>query len=279
MAEENSWSRELCDLARGAAGGFLFGIPLLYTMEVWWIGTSAPPARSLAALGLTAAVVYGLTLINGFRQEKGIPPVRESLSDTIQALALGFLCASAVLVLLGEVTLESGFGEFVGKAVYEGLPFAFGVALANAQTQPVDNDRLEEIDLKYPVLADLTAAFTGSVFSAFNVAPTDEVTMISAQMTPPWLVAVVAGSLVISYLIVFVAGFGDQKRRLKSDLWLQQPAVETLLCYLVALASSAGLLWYFGRLDFQDPPGLWLTQVIVLGLPSTVGGAAGRLFL
>lgn len=280
MAKESTWSQEICDLARGAAGGFLFGIPLLYTMEVWWIGTSAPPLRSLVALALTTAVVYGLTMLNGFRgEQKGIPPLRESLSDTVQALALGFLCASSVLVMLREVTLDSGFGEFVGKAVFEGLPFAFGVALADAQTQPVDNEALDEVDREHPVLADLTAAFTGSVFFAFNVAPTDEVSMISAQMTPTFLGVVAMGSLAISYLIVFVAGFGDQKKRKSSDLWLQQPAVETLLCYLVALISSAGLLWYFGRLDGADPAGLWLTRVVVLGLPATVGGAAGRLLL
>ncbi len=277
---EHTWHKEVCDLARGAAGGFLFGIPLLYTMEVWWIGSSAHPAQALVALAVAAIVVYGLTMLNGFRgEDKGIPPIRESLSDTVQALALGFLCASAVLLVLQEVTWQTPFSEFVGKAVFEGLPFAFGVALADAQTQPVDNQALEEVEHKHPVLADLTASFTGSVFVAFSIAPTDEVPMLSAPMTPFALGVVVATSLLVSYLIVFVAGFGDQKKRKSSDLILQQPAVETALCYLVSLIAAGGLLLYFGRLDGHDPFTLWITQIVVLGLPATVGGAAGRLFL
>lgn len=103
--------------------------------------------------------------------------------------------------------------------------------------------------------------------------------MLSAPMTPVSLATLVMGSLVVSYLIVFVAGFGDQRnRRSRKGFW-QQPLPETLLCYLVALVAAAGLLVYFGRLDSGDPWNAWATQIIVLGLPATVGGAAGRLLL
>lgn len=280
MSGEHTWSKEACDLARGVAGGFLFGIPLLYTMEVWWFGSSAHPAQALVALALTAVVVYGLTMVNGFRNDQSIPPIRKSLGDTVEALALGFVCASSVLLLLREVDLQTTpFSEFVGKAVFEGLPFAFGVALADAQTQVVENPALEKVEQKHPVLADLTAAFTGAVFFAFSIAPTDEVPMLSSPMTPASLALLVLGSLLVSYLIVFIAGFGDQKGRKSSPHFWQQPLPETLLCYGVALVAAAGLLVFFGRLGAGDPPSTWATQIIVLGLPAAVGGAAGRLFL
>ena len=55
------WQRELQDILRGAAGGFLFGIPLLYTVEVWSIGSATQPSRLLIALGVTFIVVLLLT--------------------------------------------------------------------------------------------------------------------------------------------------------------------------------------------------------------------------
>ncbi|HAG80715.1 MAG TPA: TIGR02587 family membrane protein, partial [Cyanobacteria bacterium UBA12227] len=53
----NIWTSELLELIRGASGGFLFGIPLLYTMEVWWIGSLSQPHMLLVAIGITFFVV------------------------------------------------------------------------------------------------------------------------------------------------------------------------------------------------------------------------------
>ncbi|MDQ3135846.1 MAG: TIGR02587 family membrane protein, partial [Acidobacteriota bacterium] len=33
--------KSLQEYARGVAGGLLFSLPLLYTMEVWWMGVVA----------------------------------------------------------------------------------------------------------------------------------------------------------------------------------------------------------------------------------------------
>ena len=46
----NGWAEELNEVVRGASGGMLFGIPLLYTMEVWWIGSFTSPIRMLSVL-------------------------------------------------------------------------------------------------------------------------------------------------------------------------------------------------------------------------------------
>ncbi len=37
--DAGGWKREYSELARAFSGAFLFGITLLYTMELWWIGT------------------------------------------------------------------------------------------------------------------------------------------------------------------------------------------------------------------------------------------------
>jgi uncharacterized membrane protein len=58
---------------------------------------------------------------------------------------------------------------------------------------------------------------------------------------------------------------------------LQHPVTETAVCYLIALATAAVMLWFFQRFDAGAPWQQTLSHVIVLGLPASVGGAAGRL--
>jgi uncharacterized membrane protein len=50
--QKNVWMTEINDIIRGACGGFLFGIPLLYTMEVWWIGSLVKPQLMMLAIAL-----------------------------------------------------------------------------------------------------------------------------------------------------------------------------------------------------------------------------------
>jgi uncharacterized membrane protein len=39
------------------------------------------------------------------------------------------------------------------------------------------------------------------------------------------------------------------------------------------------MLWFFQKLTFSDPWNVWLEYTLLLGLPATIGGAAGRLAL
>lgn len=55
---QTAWKREINDLIRGTSGGFLFGIPLVYTMEVWWIGSYTQPPLMLAVLGATLSLFF-----------------------------------------------------------------------------------------------------------------------------------------------------------------------------------------------------------------------------
>jgi uncharacterized membrane protein len=51
------------------------------------------------------------------------------------------------------------------------------------------------------------------------------------------------------------------------------------MSYLVSLVAAVIMLWFFERLTLSDPWTMWLEQTLVLGLPATIGGAAGRLAL
>ena len=129
-----SWGETGDALARAVAGGMLFGIPLLYTMEVWWIGTQSEPPAILAALLVSAVPVYALNRTAGFRRTADVRTV-DALADTVEALAVSLLSATLVLLVLREISLDAGALEAVGKVVYEAVPFAVGVSLARHYLQ------------------------------------------------------------------------------------------------------------------------------------------------
>ncbi|MCF4966460.1 TIGR02587 family membrane protein [Nostoc sp. CMAA1605] len=281
--KHNSFKSELNDIVRGACGGFLFGIPLLYTMEVWWVGSLVKAQLMMSAIALMFVVVFLLNKTEGFRKIQRRKRPYESITDTIEAIAIGIICSALMLILLREITIATSLKEAIGKIIFESVPFTFGVALANQflgesnNNQESSHNNHQKPSNLNATFADLGATLIGATVIAFNIAPTDEVTMIVAAVSAPWLLAIMAASLVISYAIVFQAGFSDQQKRKQQKGIFQRPLSETVISYLVSLIASAFMLWFFHKLSFSNPWSMWLENTLILGLPATIGGAAGRL--
>lgn len=286
----NIWFAELQDLITGASGGFLFGVPLLYTVEVWSIGASADAPMLLAVLSTTFIVVWLLTQTEGFRRTLTLHPI-EAVMESIEALSLGLICAAIALVLLRRITLETPLSETLGKLVFEGVPFSLGVTLARStlgrSPRRSDNRRqvLPSSQFSSPnvfnvrdTLIDLDATLLGAVIIAFSIAPTEEIPLISASVPSLWLLLIIMASMMLSYGIVFASGFTDRHEREQRGLLLS-PVTETLVAYLVALIASMIMLIFFQQLSGQTPWQEWLSDTIVLGLPATIGGAAGRILI
>lgn len=286
----HSWSNQLNDMIRGASGGFLFGIPLLYTMEVWWIGSQTSPPLMLVILAITFVVVLLLNHTEGFRKIQS-KQFFDTVMDSFEALAIGIVSATCILFVLGEITQETPLNEALGKLILESVPFSLGAALAGAflsgdrwsSSNNQDSDQQGNRNNQgnksnfNATLADIGGTLMGAMIIAFNIAPTDEIPMLNAAIAPPRLLAIIAVSLVISYGIVFQAGFTTQKQRRQQKGIFQRPISETVMSYLVSLVASAFMLFFFHRLSLDDPWTLWLSQTLILGLPATIGGAAGRL--
>jgi putative integral membrane protein (TIGR02587 family) len=281
MRSENPWVAEGTDVIRAVSGGLLFGIPLLYTMEVWWVGTYTEPNRVLGVLLLTFLPVFFLNRTSGFRSTKDVR-FGDAAMDSIETVAIGLLTSAALLMLLKQISLSTPLNEAVGKVAFEAMPFGIGIALAHhflrrGRTEGDDESDDAPRDPLHATLADIGATVIGSIFVAFNIAPTDEVPMIANALGPYSLIALMLVSLAVSFCIVFLAGFSDQERRHAQRGIFQHPTSETVVCYLVALVSAAVMLWYFQRLEAGAPWQETLSHIIVLGLPASVGGAAGRL--
>lgn len=287
-----SWSNQFDDMIRGASGGFLFGIPLLYTMEVWWIGSQTPPPVMLAILAATFAVVFLLNRTEGFRKTQSMHFL-DTFMDSVEVLAIGIICATFMLFLLGEIRVGTPLEEALGKLILESVPFALGATLSRtflsgdrwSSTNSEDSDNKGKQKKKADkqeinaTLADIGATLIGATIIAFNIAPTDEIPMLNASASPLWLLAILVASLIISYGIVFQAGFTTQKKRRQQQGIFQRPISETVASYLVSLFAAAFMLFFFNRLTIDDPWTLWLSHTVLLGLPASIGGAAGRIAL
>ena len=287
------WTAELRAILRGAAGSFLFGIPLLYTVEVWAIGSSTDSLRLLSVQAVTFVVALLLTQIEGFRRSLSIHPL-ETVLESIEALGIGIICAAIALCLLRRITLETPLSEALGKLIFEGVPFSLGVTLArstldrrrSAQRRTLDTDPLlplANVGLGNTVgnalgdaLVDIDATIIGAIVIAFSIAPTEEIAIIASGLPSLWLLLIMAASLLVSYIIVFASGFTDRSQRAQRGLLLS-PLTETLVAYVVVLAASTLMLVFFQQLSSSDPWQEWLGDIIVLGLPASVGGAAGRI--
>lgn len=273
---------------RAISGGLLFGVPLLYTMEVWWLGSHTAPSQMLLTLALLFTALVGLNASAGFRSTRDLSLV-EAAEDALVALAVGMVTTAFVLAALRQITLHTPATSALGSVVNECIPFCLGVGVARFLLQgdpgmAEDEAQLRATGTKRPTdeeplrgsLADLAATAVGAAFIGLSIAPTDEVPMLSSAMGPAWLVFLVFATLAISYIVVFVAGFSGQDRRRRHRGVFDRPLTETLITYLVALAVAAVLLLLFQR---GGPPDDLLARVVVLGLPASIGGAVGRLAL
>jgi putative integral membrane protein (TIGR02587 family) len=282
------WIEEFKAILRGAAGSFLFGIPLLYTVEVWAIGSSTDSLRLLAVQAVTFVVVLLLTQIEGFRRSLTIQPL-ETVLESIESLGIGIFCAAIALLLLRRITLATPLSEALGKLIFEGVPFSLGVTLARSTLErrrsgqrrapELPSDELAPATASFrDTLVDIDATLIGAIVIAFSIAPTEEIPIIASALPPLWLLLIMAASLLISYIIVFASGFTDRRERARRGL-LISPLAETLAAYGVVLMASAFMLMFFQQLTGHDPWQEWLGNIIVLGLPASVGGAAGRILV
>ena len=284
---KNGWQEEIQEIISGASGGFLFGIPLLYTMEVWFIGSDIEPPILLSSLAVTFTIVLMLNQIEGFRPEKNLT-ILENIAETIETLAIGITCAALMLIVLQEINGQTSLSEALGKIVFEAIPFSVGVAFSrsllsrDAETDSDNNNQSVQSSKQQAIVwkdtvADLIAAMIGSLFVAFSIAPTDEIDMLASSASSGWLLIMMLASLLISYGIVFASKITNYQNRLKQSGIFQSPKSETIMSYLVSLLTGILIMWFFHKLTFSDPWFMWLRHGIVLGLPACIGGAAGRL--
>lgn len=225
--------------------------------------------------------MLGLAHISGFRDEREGHGIAKDLEQAVQALAVGAIGSLVMLLALDRLGPEDPADRWFRLIALQAVPLSFGAALGNAflrdRGSRLGDGNGAETSPWRALGADVAATAFGAFFLSFNIAPTEEVQLLATHASAAHLIALIALSLVIGYAIVFEAEFVGIARRRSQPGPFQRPVTETALSYCVSLLVAGGTLLVLGRLDLSDPLRDIVAQIIVLGLPATIGGAAGRL--
>jgi putative integral membrane protein (TIGR02587 family) len=264
----------LIGTARAFGGAIVFALPLLMTMEMWSHGSTMPPNRLAILMLVFVPVLIGLSRISGFEPTLAW---RHDAVDAMVAYAVGFVASAVVLGLIGVIRSTDSLHEVVGKLAVQAVPASIGALLARSQlTRAGDEDPAKKPGIGYRWVLFLMAV--GSLFLAFNIAPTEEMVVIAQQMSTLHVIALALTSIVVMHAFVFSLDFqgqpGHSEHTHPAGLFLRF----TIPGYALALAVSAFTLWTFGRFDGTGASAVF-GSVIVLGFPSALGAAAARLIL
>jgi putative integral membrane protein (TIGR02587 family) len=257
------------------AGGLLFSLPLLYTMEVWQSAFTMPPERQLLY------VVLALVLLLGYNRYAGLHPDSswaEVAIDSIEEMGIALLLSALVLLLIGRIGPEQDGREILGRIVVEAVTVAIGVSVGTAQLGGDD-----DMDLgmkgkdRITFWGQLTLAVCGAVLFAANVAPTEEIVMIGIELPGYQLALLGLSTMALGTLILFYSDFRGSRTSVRVQ-GLPGVVRGAVITYAVGLVASVIILWLFGRFDGLGT-GPILGQTVALAVASTLGASAGRLLL
>ncbi|RYG37205.1 DUF2391 family protein [bacterium] len=270
MADRPSVKESLKEYSRGIAGGLLFSLPVLYTMEVWAHGILASPER--LALGLVAT--FGLLcLYNAYAGLREDHSKAEILVDSVEELGLGLALSAAILVLLGRIGPDSTFIQALGLVVTQGCTTAIGVSVGTAQLggdTPQRDDR--------PTLpSQIAISLCGAVLIAANVAPTEEILLLGVESSPLHSFVMLIACLALAMFALRMAEVRGH-RDFEDCSAIPRMIMGPVVTVAVALFASGAMLWWYGRLS-GDGLGAASAQIVALGLPATLGASVGRALL
>jgi putative integral membrane protein (TIGR02587 family) len=289
--KERSVKRSLQEYLRGIAGGLVFSLPLLYTMEVWWAGFIIHPLRLLIYVLATFTLLLGYNRYAGLRRDAS--PTEVAI-DSVEEMGLGLLIAAVFLWLLGRITTRMTLNEIGSKIIIEAMTVAIGVSIGTAQLggagaqegdAGMESNAANRTSSPVPLLVEnngdfggqLTVALCGAILFAANIAPTEEIIVIATQVASERLIFFALASMLLGALILFYSDFTGTKQLTQSS-GIRTVVFGAVITYAIALVASAAMLWFFGRFDGLAPI-TCLAETIVLGLAATLGASAGRLLL
>nr|WP_304608503.1 TIGR02587 family membrane protein [Pontibacter anaerobius] len=270
------------EYARGIAGGLLFSFPLLYTMEVWWAGFIAKPVDLIVLVIVTYLLLLGYNRFAGMHPDASWESV---FIDSVEEMGIGLLLSFAVLLTLNRIQLTGmSTDELMGKVIIEAMAVSIGVSIGTAQLGAEEQEEKEEKEKQEresrgrgSKLGLFVLGLCGAIIIGGNVAPTEEVILIAVEAKPSHILAMAILSLLLSVVVVFFSNFKGTAGPSSNNL-LYDITFDTCMSYLTALGASAFVLWFFGRFDGVS---FWVafSQVIVLGVLSSLGASAGRLLI
>jgi putative integral membrane protein (TIGR02587 family) len=273
---------------RGVAGGLIFGIPVLFTMEVWFDGQTFSPGELFLLLVSSLVLNIFFSYFAGLREKNSSARFFFAIDDGVTSLGLGLVLSFVVLCLIGQVDFSNHFRTELGKVVGEATIISIGVTFTNFKFNKKESKSLTVKNLTdiHPIsperkqsqqdISDLLAATVGALVFSFNVAPTEEITLIASNLGYLELGILLTAELIFAFIVLYASGLKDHVTYTKNNFF-QGPLNETLITVTVSLIVSSLMVLTLGysNLSVTDP--LFISSTIVLGFPAAIGASAGRL--
>jgi putative integral membrane protein (TIGR02587 family) len=257
-------------LSRAFAGALIFSLPMLMTMEMWWIGLHMPAWKLVVFSLFHLVLLFGLSKVSGFEETQGW---LDDVLDALAAYAVAVITAAAILWLFGAFRSGTAGGEMAGMIAIQAVPASFG-AMIGAKMLGRDDDPEAEGRWRESYSGQLFLMLAGAFFLSFNMAPTEEMILIAFQMDAWMEILLVLVSIGLLHAIVYTVGFPGQEGSEHGHG--SEFARHTLPGYAIAFAAALYILWVFGRAD-----GLPLAEIAgiatVLAFPSAIGAGIARL--
>lgn len=260
-------------LSRAVAGAIIFSLPLLMTMEMWWLGFYLAPWRIFQFTLANLVMLYFLSRIAGFEESHN---ALDDVLDTLAAFAVAVISASFMLWIFGAIRPGMAAGEVAGMIAIQAAPASFG-AMIGAKLLGEGDEIEKQEHWRCTYSGSLFLMLVGSLFLSFTVAPTEEMMLIAFQMTTWQGIALVLLSILALHSILYFVGFPGQQVRSEVDV-AAALLRHSLPGYAVAVCASFYILWSFGRVDGSDPYQIAMT-VAVLGFPAAIGAGIARVVI
>lgn len=264
--------KTLRSLGRGFAGALLFALPMFMTMEMWWLGFHIDRARLLVLLVVNIPLLTLLSYHAGFERTKRW---RDDLRDAGIAFGIGLITSAAVLLVLALITADMTADEIIGKIAVQTVPGSIGALLGSSQLG--DHDVDDEVPDTQNFFSELFLMCIGALFLGLNVAPTEEMVVISYKMTEWHAVVLIILSILVMHGFTYALEFSGSAPVPDAGRWSVFFRF-TLSGYGVAIGVSLFVLWTFGQTDAASFKHI-LMATVVLGFPAAIGAAAARLIL
>ncbi|MCV9946468.1 MULTISPECIES: TIGR02587 family membrane protein [Rhizobium] len=277
-------SRFFSGIARGIAGALLFALPMFMTMEMWELGFYMDRSRLFLLLIVNIPLLVILSDRVGFERTW---TWRQAMRDASIAYGLGILGSALILIAMGVLKHDQSLHEITGMIAIQAIPASIGAMLGRSQLggQSDDGDDAKQNDSDDPVheretsyAGELFLMAVGALFLSLNVAPTEEMVLLSYKMTPWHGLIMIAASLAVMHGFVYALSFKGSHDLAEGTPGWHAFVRFTLPGYVIAGLISAYCLWTFHRTDDIGSTQI-LMAVVVLSFPAAIGAAAARLIL
>ncbi len=276
--QRSNASQFFSGLARAFGGAILFSFPIMMTMEMWFLGFHMSGLRLALLTLLTIPLLIGLSYYDGFENTSS---VLDNTVDTFVAYAVGFVTSAVLLFLFGVIKPGMTADEIIGKISIQAIIGSFGAMFAQSLLTGGGDSSEESEDRQRSAsyFGEIFLMAVGAVFLSMSVAPTEEMILISYQMSEWHTLALIIFTLLLTHAFVYAVEYRGQEKIISPDAsFLNLFLRFTVVGYAIALLISFYILWTFGSIDDVEFGGK-LKAAIVLSFPAAIGAAASRLIL